>query len=337
MSTAIRETSAAASYASRFQDWNERARVRVAPRRVLVDEESAGKQYFSQALVPISRHPMVAQFGPAAVRVTLIQHLDSYLDFTAKFEIEVVNSVARAIAHGKTGFVLPEEMRFDAYKIYCDEGYHSLFSADLRDQVALVTGVTSAGYDFDSFMARLDLIVDEVSSELRPLTSLFIVILFETLVSAILNKIPRDESVVTAVREAVQDHADDEARHHQYFARLMDWVWPRLDRKQQSMIGPLLPRFIIKCLEPDYAAIESRLVRLRLNREQARQVMEECYPAAEVMSGIRATARATLNVLARNGVFEDAKSREAFEKFGLWNATDQTTSESGRVSPVARY
>ncbi|MGH9764723.1 MAG: diiron oxygenase [Blastocatellia bacterium] len=314
--------SSTVGYISRFRDWDEKARVRVSPRRLLAEEESVGKQYFSQALVPVARHPIIRELGPSAVRTTLIQHLDSYLDFTAQFEIEVVNSVTRSIARAKSGFDLPEEMRFDAYKIYCDEGYHSVFSADLRNQVAAVTGVPSVGYDLDSFLTRFEMVKDAVPPEVRPLIGTFVVILFETLISATLNKVPGDESVVTAVRDTVQDHADDEARHHFYFAKLMDLIWPRLENAHRSIIGPLLPAFIIKCLEPDYPAIERRLVYLGLNRDQVRQVMEESYPADHVISGIRKTARATLGILARNGLFEELRNREAFESHGLRIETD---------------
>ncbi|MGH9760902.1 MAG: diiron oxygenase, partial [Blastocatellia bacterium] len=117
--------SAESQYLSKFQDWDDRARVRVSPRRLLSEEELNGKLYFSPGLVPIVGHPRIREMGQAAIRAILAQHLYGYLDFTTRFEVEVVNAATQEIAKGNAGLSLPEEMKFDAYKIYCDEAYHS--------------------------------------------------------------------------------------------------------------------------------------------------------------------------------------------------------------------
>jgi hypothetical protein len=267
--------------------------------------------------VPIASHPLVAALGPPVMRELLIQHFYHYLDFTAHFEIRVVNDAAQRIAHGKSGIELPDEMIIDAYKIYCDEAYHSLFSADLRGQVEAVTRVAPDPVFFNDFLSRLEEVQSDVPADLKPLAGLFIVILFETLVSAILSGIPRDPHVITALRELVADHAEDEARHHLYFSQFMDMLWPQMTRGQQAAIGPLLPHFIIKCLEPDYALIRRRLSKYSLTREEVEQVVAESYPPERVMTGLRKTARATLHLLRRNGVFEDARTLDAFKASGL--------------------
>src|SRR6185369_9789659 len=105
-------------------------------------------------------------------------------------------------------------------------------------------------FDFQAFLFKLEQIQAAVPAELKPTTRLFIVILFETLISLILHQIPRDERVISAVRQSVADHADDEARHHSYFSNMLDIIWPQISKAQQAIIGPLLPHFIIKSLEP---------------------------------------------------------------------------------------
>ena len=223
-------------YSSRFQEWDSRASVRNCPRRdFLYEEEAAGKVYFSLNLVPILQHPLVAALGAAAVRELVIQHLYYYLDFTAHFEIVVVNSTAQQIAHGKTGIDLPAEMRIDAYKIYCDEAYHSVFSADLRRQIEAATGIVPEPIRFPDFLQRLEEVQTDVPDDLKSIAGLLIVTLFETLISATLNKIPKDTQVVTAVRDMVADHAEDEARHHVFFSHFMDVLWPQLSRPQQKI------------------------------------------------------------------------------------------------------
>lgn len=310
--------STAQPYNSKFREWDARASVRVRPRRqFLIAEEAAGRVYFTPELVPVAHHPLVAARGEAVRRELLIQHAYHYLDFTAHFEILVVNVAAQKVARGDVDIELSSEMRLDAYKIYCDEAYHSLFSADLMGQIGEATGVAPQPLLFRDFLCRLERIQTAVPADLKPLAELFIVILFETLVSAILNNIPKDGRVVTALRELVADHAEDEARHHIFFSQLMDMLWPQMSKRQQSVIGPLLPYFIIKCLEPDYALIRRRIARHGLSSEEVEQVIAESYPPDVVLAGLRKTARATLHLLKRNGVFEDAQTLEAFQASGL--------------------
>jgi hypothetical protein len=276
-----------------------------------------GKVYFSPDLVPIVRHPLVVRLGPSVRREILIQHLYNYFDFTSCFEVEVVNWGVKRIFLKKTGFELPEEMLFDAYKIYCDEAYHSLFCADLKIQIQAVTGVAPNQLDFESFLSKLDKVQSAVPEDLKPTTRLCIVILFETLISLILHQIPRDERVISAVRQSVSDHADDEARHHSYFSTFLDIIWPQITKQQQSIIGPLLPHFIIKSLEPHYETIKQRLVKFDLTRDEIDQIVEESYPYSEVIAGLKKTARVTLSILERNGIYEDPRTLEAFQKSGL--------------------
>jgi len=303
-------------YRSRLSDWDSRAGVRAGPRRML-DEEATGKVYFSHPLVPLVRHPLIVKLGPEAERSLLLYHLYSYLDFTSSFEIEVVNRGAQRIAFGKAGIELPGEMIFDAYKIYCDESYHSLYSADLKIQIEAATGIKALPYNFGDFLRRLSKAGEAVPSNLRQMSGLLFVIVFETLISSTLNKIPKDEGVVTAVRKMVADHADDEARHHAYFSSLLDVLWPQLSRRQKSILGPILPHFIIKALEPDYATIRSRLELFDLRPGEIDQVMEESYPWPEVIEGLRKTAGATLALFARNGLLEDTQTLEEFQRSGL--------------------
>jgi para-aminobenzoate N-oxygenase AurF len=306
-----------AAYNSMFREWDTQSSVRRYTRIVFHDEEDMGKVYFPPKLVPIVQHPLVVKLGPSARREILIQHLYNYLEFTSCFEVEMVNWGVKRIFLRKTGFDLTEEILFDAYKIYCDEGYHSLFCADLRSQIRAVTGIAPNRLDFQSFLLKLEKVQEAAPEYLRPTTRLFIVILFETLISLILQQIPKDEGVISSVRRSVSDHADDEARHHSYFSNVLDIIWPQIAKEQQAMIGPMLPHFIIRSLEPQFETIKQRLAKFDLTRDEIEQIVEESYPRSEVIAGIRKTARVTLSILERNRIYEDPGTLEAFQRSGL--------------------
>jgi hypothetical protein len=298
-------------------DWYERASIRAHPRRILSAEEDSGKFYFAPELAPVSLHPHIVALGPSVVRRVLVDHLYRYLDFTAHLEHEVVNVVASRIALGKTGFDLPADMMHDAYKLYCDEAYHALFSADLKRQVEDVTGITSAPLGVPHALKCLRNIQLASPRELRALIKLFFVIVSETLISATLIQIPRDGRVVSPVRKMVADHAEDEGRHHAYFASVLEVVWPSMTPRQQAAIGPLIPQFILAFLKPDLAAIRSGLAVCRLAPDKIEEVIDDSYPAQQLIVAARGMARATVRLCERNGVLEHSHTLERFHASGL--------------------
>lgn len=305
-------------YKSKLRKWYTHAAVRTKPRRMLFEEEEKeGKTYFPIDLVPIAQHPKVIALGPSVIRSVIIQHLYTYLTFTEKLEHEVVNSVARQLAQGEIGIDIPEEMRFDAFKIYCDEAYHALFSADLKRQIAVTTGDNPNFEDKPIFLMKLRDIQKSLPEEMRQIAEVFFVIVSETLISKTLIKIPKDEQVISVVREVIQDHAEDEALHHTFFAFLLEILWPQLSQSQREVIGPLLPQFILNFMMPNFASMEQELRKWKLRPNEIKRVLNESYPPELMISISRETAKGILYYFKRNGIFEESKTVDAFIESGL--------------------
>ena len=304
-------------YETKFKVWESRSAVRTKPRRLLQDERDAGKVFFPPELVPIATHPLVAARGREAMDEVLLQRLHVYLDFTAELEQMAINPVTQLISRRKVGFDVPEGMVVDAYKICTDEAWHAQFSDDLQRQLVEVTGTQPTVPREPQFFRRLREIDDAAPAEVRGLPAIFFTIVSETLISAILSDIPHDARVVTAVRELVDDHAEDEGRHHAFFSRFFGCIWPQLTPRQRRLVGPLLPEFVLAFLEPDYAALESVLAGTGLREEEVRQVIEEAHPRDQVVAGIRSAGKATLRLFAEHGAFDDPETGEAFLRAGL--------------------
>jgi len=315
----VRSIGIAEAAASVFKSWDARASVRTKPRRRIWDDEPREHVYFTPELVPVAQHPLVRGLGAETVDRVLIQQLHTYLEFTSELEHGAVNPVAAMISRRRSGFDLPETMVEDAYKIYTDEAWHAQFSDDLQRQVAAKTGVGPSVFEQPNFFRKLQGFQHGLAADEQRLVMIFFTIVSETLISAILSGIPSDRRVVTAVRELVADHAQDEGRHSAYFARLLEFTWPRLDKAQRALIGPLLPEMIVAFLEPDFLAIAGNLRACGLSAEQIDQVMTESYPPATVSAGIRASSRATIRHFERVGVVEDPRTAEALEARGLWS------------------
>ena len=307
-----------AAYASAFKSWHSRAAVRVKPRRQIGHEEPREHVYFPPELVPVAQHALVEELGVDTVDRVLIQQLHTYLEFTSELEHGAVNPVAAMISRRRSGFDLPETMIEDAYKIYTDEAWHAQFSDDLQRQVAVKTGVGPSIFEEPNFFRKLKGFQVDLGPDEQRLVMIFFTIVSETLISAILDDIPEDPRVVMAVRELVEDHAQDEGRHHAYFSRLLEFTWPRLNKTHRALIGPLLPEMILAFLEPDFVAIAGNLRACGLTAEQIDQVMTESYPPATVTAGIRTGSRAVIRHFERVGVVDDPRTAEALEASRLW-------------------
>jgi hypothetical protein len=308
------------AYDTKFKLWEARSAVRAKPRRVLFPEDEQGRLFFPPELVPLVLHPLVRERGDAAVAELLLQRLYVYLEFTAELEHEAINPVTQRISRRRIGFAVPDSMVEDAYKIYTDEAWHAQFSDDLERQLIAATGVHPVSLLEPQFFSRLREIESEIDGEHRGLPSILFTIISETLISSILCDIPHDERVVGAVREVVADHAEDEGRHHAFFAKFFACMWPQLSTRQRKAIGPLLPSLVLAFLEPDYAALRQILEPSELTLAEIDGVLEESFPRHEVVAAVRNASGAPVRMFEQFGVLDDGATREAFAAAGLVDA-----------------
>ncbi|MFF4297730.1 diiron oxygenase [Streptomyces vinaceus] len=312
-------------YRSPFRSWYDRASVRRAPRRT-GDTAEDPVHYFPPDHVPVAAHPLVKALAPDLFEQVLIQHLYRYQDFTSKLEHLVVNRTAMGIAHGTIGVRLPEEMRLDAYKVYCDEAYHALSAAEVIQQVRDRTDVEPRLPAQPYFLTRLEQILQSCDQDLRPLVEILFVVVSETLISGNLADIPDDPGVLPMVSEVVRDHAVDEGRHHTYFAIFLRHLWGQLDERTRRRAGRYVPQLIETFLAPDTESIEAELRDYGMGRDQAAQVVAEVFSRETVLAFGQAAARQTVRHFAGLGVLEDPRTAEEFHRYGLLEPASATSA-----------
>ncbi|MBD0421629.1 diiron oxygenase [Streptomyces sp. TRM S81-3] len=299
------------------RDWYTKAGVRKDPRRLLRDELRTGQLYFPPSLVPYTRHPRVTELPDDAREALLARHLFQYLHFTTQFETRVVNRATDLIASGRSGLHTPPETRLNAYRIYCDEGYHALYSYDVVRQVSDASGIAPLPYDFTPFLTRLDAVGTEVLPGEPVLAQLLQVVVFETLVTAILNDVPKDQRVLTVVRDTVRDHARDEGWHHAFFARFFRDLWAGLTPALRVRVARCLPGLIRSSLLPDLRPVHAALLLAGLSPARAEEVVRDCYPRDRVEADMRSAARHALRLFEETGVLDVDGGRDAFHAEGL--------------------
>jgi hypothetical protein len=218
-------------------------------------------------------------------------------------------------------------MQADAYKVYCDEGYHAWFCYAQIREVEAATGIAFCSRGLPPFLQRLRQSQAAVAPEVAPLVEVCFAVVAETLITGALAGLAHDVRVVSTVREVMADHARDEARHHAYFASLFTVVWPQLAPHHQRLIGPLLPQFILGFVEPHYAVLRQLLAKYGVPSHLSSQVLAEAYPAERMEADAKHVAHATLRLLARHGVFDELQTAEAFYTRGLLPLHESETPE----------
>jgi len=296
-------------YRSRFAQWDTQAWVRSKPRRDTAFTD--GMHFFSPDLCPALVHPAVRALNRERL---LVHQLYQYLEFTVRLETGPVNDVCLLLRSPEFLPWLPEAMRDDALRIYTDEAGHAEMSHTLLAGVREATGVQPIPHE-PQFLRELAKLRAEETGLSEDMLALFFVIVSETLITASLNRLPRDERVQAQVRELAADHAADEGRHHAYFRQLFEYLWPRLPVPARRSAGVLLPRMLLAFLSPDEAAMTASLAECGI--EDAPAVVAEILAAPETAAVVREGARPTLRMLAANGVFTDPPVAAAFAAHGL--------------------
>ena len=78
---------------------------------------------------------------------------------------------------------------------------------------------------------------------------------------------------------------------------------------------------VVRSLSPRLAPIRRDLQAVGLSQTEVDRVIADSYPPERVAAEIRKTARATLRLFERHGLYDEAQVREAFEAHRLL-ATD---------------
>ncbi|HEV7652038.1 MAG TPA: diiron oxygenase [Actinophytocola sp.] len=303
---------------SPFDRWYETAGVRSGVRRMFAEEVGPeiddGKVFYPRHLVPYLAHEALADLPEQRRREVTIRHLHQFLLSTTHLETRIVNTTAERIANGRAGLDLPNTMRMDAFKVYCDEGYHALYSLDLADQIANATGVAIPPWDFGWFVDRLEETGQRLLPDEPELVPLLQTVVFETLITAVLNEIPNDPTVVTVVRELTRDHAKDEGHHHRFFARFFHELWTNLDHRLREPVAHTLPALIQACLTWDVEPVRASLLISGVDSATAAAVIDDAYAGSGADAHM---CRATVKTFRSAGVLDVPGAEEAFAAHGL--------------------
>ncbi len=298
-------------YVSPFTNWSEESWIRS---RSLRRGDITGLP-FSPKLAPLVAHPAIAS-NPEIWLQVLAYKLLGYLRFTTILELNHVNPVTADIASGRAPCKVTSQERQDAFRIYCDEAGHGLFSEELALQVQKTFDLHHSMLGRPRMELELEDILEQNKSQLsNRLIKLFFVAISETLITKFLTVLPHDQDVDPIVRAVVKDHADDEGKHHVFYRHLFKRIWESITCYEKEEIGKILPRLVNAFLGPDQD-FEYRVLRqVGFNQTDARGILSEVYVPSAVAKSVKQAAVPTLKMFRDANIFEIKAIEQAFEDY----------------------
>lgn len=139
----------------------------------------------------------------------------------------------------------------------------------------------------------------------------------ETLISGTLTSVPKDLSVVSAVRESLADHAVDERTHHAYFTRVLETIWPQLQPGIRNQLGTHFADFILAFLSPDMCGQQMMLGAVGFTSVESEEIARDSNPHNQIIADVRHASRSTIALLERVGVLADKRTKQYFIECGL--------------------
>jgi para-aminobenzoate N-oxygenase AurF len=299
-----------------FEDWHEKAGVRTQARHHF---SGCLKGYlpFPASSLPEMSHPAVLVLEPEIQNRLLVQYLYRFLRATVHLETRVVNRALTRLATEDVEMCVSDHIRKDALKILTDESFHALASMDMMRQVVTETSVSPLAYNFEPTLDRLDVPVPNPPAGYDRVRHLLQASVFETMIAAILDKLPIDTAVHPAIRELAADHVADERVHHAFFFRFFPELWSALDPAIRRVAARDIPGVINTCLAPDLDYARRALIDSGLDHDIAESIIRDCYAPDVVAQATRKTARSTIRLMQDTGVMDSADSLDAFMAAGL--------------------
>jgi hypothetical protein len=199
---------------------------------------------FPPELVPGVGHSLVDKLGNHATRRLTMRKLESYNAFTEKLEYKAVMAASIKIAQNPQAFGLSEQAGREARLIITDESHHAYVAIELIRRIPGFSELPPLTPSQPPFLSGLDELERGLPTEFADDLLVAFVSISESLITSILRGIPRDQRVVSAVRNTVRDHCIDEARHHSYFVYVVHQHCASSTPDRRELLRPLYAKLI---------------------------------------------------------------------------------------------
>jgi hypothetical protein len=302
-----------------FLDWNEAATVRSRPNAYDLSGWAQGgeqhKDWFVPTATPWLADEAVHCHGDAVRQAILARYLVMFLDYTTELETRIVNRSITTIAHDRIGLGLSPELKLTGLKLYADEAYHAVMSADVANQVSAIYGIANREITSER-VQNIRALVNSVEPAHTELAWFVVGFVSETVITKEFLKISRS-TVYTPVYRMLRDHLEDELKHSLYFSHLFTIVWQGASDAQKTFMADFIVKAIFEFFRLHETWLYENLKLVGVDAASAQDIHERQQGSAPHRARARAGCTATITAMKRSGFFKEPMNVKRFAEAGL--------------------
>jgi len=282
-------------YSSALSRWHTTSAIRQFRYEDIINDGIQGHLPFSPSLVPISGHPLVKEKG--VQEKILYRCMTEYMLFTTYLEILLINPSLTFLIFGDHNFNLDDCIYTDAMKIYCDEGYHALFSLETFTHVDIPYYKGIREIKKPNSIQRVFNIINNLDKTRRGVALLSFAMVSETMVTNSLLSAMKDETVAASVRSIISAHAEDEGKHQAFFMRVYPLIWHQLPENEKNELGSIFRNFAESFVEPDWDFYSAVLQESSFDKAEVNLIISDVKSTFNLDLAVNSATPATRKVL----------------------------------------
>lgn len=298
-----------------FDKWEIDSCVRNRPYRYHVTNEDFksqdSKNWFPSDLLPFLKSSHISNLSSEKLKALQASYLVHFLDYTTELEHSLVNRAVENIVHNKTGVDFSKQLQDIGLKIYTDEAYHALFSAELSNQISQHFKIKRHS---SKRIKRLQNLICQSTKAHKGLAIFLVAFVSETIIAKELLDLSR-YNLIDPVSHMFRDHLHDEARHSQYFSDCFVWLWESLDYDKRLLCSQLIPNILSVFSEFDEPWLQKELLAHNVPQRQVEILLQETQHWS--LTRLKLISTNTLYSIRRTDLLKNPEFQRLFEEGGV--------------------
>ena len=282
--------------------WESRSSIRTRPRK-FIDFNQRGSffPYDKQVLLEL---PEIKILDSEVQNEILLQSFHKYLNDIITLEVFLINSACNKLIYKDLAVKYSEEDKINAYTIIIDEYYHVYNAYDMMMQLDQhFTQVPKLAYPISDASNAMTEIKNRIDTKYHDIFEIVAICIFETTLVRELIEFFNSEDIHPSIKHYINDHMNDEARHHVYFYNILCHTWNNVPNDYKENIGKHLVDFVKL-----YLNINSEK---SYNLQILGSILKDSNKAQKLIDGIYSDFYITIELPIVKGVLE------IFKKSGI--------------------
>lgn len=298
--------------------WETRSSIRTTPRKDI--DFSKGGFFFPPGKQVLLLLPEIINMGEPVKTTILLHSFYKYLNDIVNLEVKLITLACNNLIYDDLIVKYTESTKINAYTIIIDEYYHVYIARDMMSQLdkQFPHFKKLAFPDSDAYTSVLS-IKNSLEPKYRSIFDIIAVCIFETTLVKELVEFFNDKEVHPSIRYYVNDHMNDEAKHHGFFQNLLEYTWANLPDDYKQCIGSKLADFVKLYLNVESEKYYNQLILESLlpNEAHAKELINNMYNNFQITHEIP-IVKNVLNVFKRTHVMDCQFVKDNFVASGLY-------------------